>query len=132
MLSLLNKSSEQNKIYKAQGKFNFMDLVKIAHKKVDVNLLKDLSSLLSANKMIHKFEKYYGKIPIEQDFYKAYLKYIECKNFHGKVFNLCGTIRKSVPPYLNSPKFKLKQFQVIEDYLFQKKIINEKIFEADK
>ncbi len=109
-----------------------MDLAKKLDGKIDFNLLKELSSFFGALVVVRKFEKYYGKTPIEQNFYEVYLKYSECQKIYGRVFNPCGTIKKQRILDLNSPKFILKQFQVIEEYLFQKKIINEKIFETDK
>ena len=106
-----------------------MDLASIVHREIDFNLLKNFASLLSAKKMIRKFEKYSGKIPTEQDFYETYLKYIECKNFHGAIFQECGIIKKSMIIYLNSPKLDLRQVKLLEEYLVHKRIIKEKSFE---
>lgn len=107
-----------------------MNLEKKLNNEVDFDKLKELSSLLSAKRLICKFEKYYGKTPIEYDFYKIYLKYFDYQILNGKVFNSFGIIKKSVLHYLNSnsPKFNLTQFKLLENYLFHKRIIREKIF----
>ena len=105
-----------------------MDLEKKFNKEIDIYLLEKLSSMSHAKKIILKFEKYSGKIPTEQDFYKTYLRYSEYEQNYGKIFNIQRAIRRSVRYSLNSPKLVLKQFKIIEDYLFHKKIIGEKIY----
>lgn len=108
-----------------------MDLTKKLNGEIDFNLLEKLSSLPKAKNMVRKFEKYYGTIPTEQNFYKIYLKYLECQILNGKVFNSFGTIKKLAVHYLNPNflRFRLTQFKLLENYLFQKKIIKEKVFE---
>lgn len=107
-----------------------MDLTKKLNREIDFNLLEKLSSLLKAKNMVRKFEKYYGKIPKEQEIYKIYLKHLEHQILNGKVFNSFGALKKSARPYLKStcPQFILSQFKILEEYLFEKEIINEKFF----
>ena len=102
---------------------------KTIFKEVDVSLLKKLSSPAVAGKLINKFEKYYGEIPKEGDFYGVYQKYAKCEENYGKVFDVKGRQNVFASNYLNfSPKLRLAPFKLLENYLFSKKIINEKFY----
>lgn len=102
-----------------------MGLESLGNKKINLKLLKKLSSLHSAQMLICKFEKHYGKIPAEQDFYNAYLKYSECESLHGKIFNSSGGVMTQARNYLNPayPIFWRIQFKLLENYLASQGII---------
>jgi len=103
---------------------------KIKFREIDADLLEKVSSFFSAKFLIKKFEKHYGKIPTEQDFYEVYLKYLECKNMYGSVFRTDGMTNKPISSFLspNFPELRANQFGFLEDYLFHRKIIKEKVF----
>ena len=106
-----------------------MDLEKELFHDIDLCLLKTISSPIVASKLINKFERYSGKIPTEMEFYNAYLKYAECKEKYGRLFDSQGKIYPVFSSCFNlSIKLGGHLVKVLENYLFCKKIIGDKIF----
>lgn len=106
-----------------------MDLEEKVLKKIDLSLLNNLSSPNVASKLLYRFERYSGNCPTEEDFYKVYQKYSECKEQYGEIFDSCGAIRPAIfSPLGICIRIRSPLFIILEKYLFSRKIINEKIF----
>jgi|SRR3989344_3696675 len=123
---------DHHKIHKSLFKLNFMALEQEILEKSDIDLdfLKKFSSPTRASKLFYCFERYFGKIPTNRDFFKIYLRVAKYKEEYEVVFNVNGDLRKIICEDFNFfPRFRFTHLRLIENYLFEKKFINEKIFE---
>lgn len=92
---------------------------------VNLEILRNFAGNKEAQKILLKFERYYGTIPTEGDLHYVYKKYRGLFYNKGNPFTSGGSIKSGFAP-LNCPKMNLRYFKIIEDYLLTRKIVDEK------